>query len=288
MNIEFASDLLCQRLLLRIDPSAQGSVVEVGLGSGNFSFEWAAPKGHRCIAVEPLPTQALIAAVQAHGVELIEAAMGSSAVEVPIYHGQLNGHDLPDISSLNPRWWGVSERCSMVPGLTLSDLCISKKIDLISLLKVDTEGTESDILSLLPALPRGKLPRLIVVEYGGGGKFGLGTGGWSPEFLQGTRKLLETLKSLDYQACVILEEARTFPIWKRGEAAFDINQLFSDDFIVGNLLFIHQSQDAVEFNSVLRSAIWGLLKSECGWQFRQNTYGIKNWLNRLKIRLIGN
>jgi hypothetical protein len=59
MNIEFALDFLCSEFLKRVKSSASEVVLEMGLGSLNFSFVWAAPLGYRCIAVEPLPVQAL-------------------------------------------------------------------------------------------------------------------------------------------------------------------------------------------------------------------------------------
>ena len=285
MDTEFATDYLCQRFLKVLDPQAKGAIVEVGLGSLNYSFQWAAPLGYRCLAVEPLPTEGLILATSSRGVELIQAAMGATSGEVPIYHGELNGHKLPDISSLNPRWWGVSERCTVVPVMTLPDLCISKKIERISLLKVDTEGSEADILSLLPMLPRETLPRLLVVEYGGGGTLGSAAGGWSPEFFQGTQRLLDTAKELAYDSCIVLEKERMLPIFRRGPKAIDVSHLFKPNFQVGNLILIKDAQDAMQITKLIRSSALRLIQSECGTQIGNKSYYMRHMLKRLKCRL---
>lgn len=167
MDIEFATDHLCNRFLASLNSVEAEIVLEIGLGSLNFSFQWAAPLGFRCVAVEPLPTESLLVATNQNGIELVMGAMGAQSWEVPIYHGVLHDHDFPDISSLNPRWWGVSERSSIVPCLTLPELCIYRSIDRIALLKVDTEGSEYHIISFLPELQDSIKPRVIAVEYGG-------------------------------------------------------------------------------------------------------------------------
>jgi FkbM family methyltransferase len=285
MNIEFATDLLCQRFLQFFDPEAAGAVVEVGLGSGNFSFEWATPLGHRCLAVEPLPTEALLTAATEHRVELIQAAMGAASGQVPIYHGELHGHALPDISSLNPRWWGVSNRYTIVPVVTLPDLCASKGVERISLLKVDTEGSESEILRLLSILSTKSLPRLIVLEYGGGGTLRSGEGGWSPEFLGGTKLILETLKKLNYCSCIILERQCLLPIYKTGQHALKIRGMFDPDFQVGNLILIHQNEDELAIAQLLGSARFRLLLSSFEQRVRKNVLILKDWLARAKRKI---
>ncbi len=270
MDIEFATDYLCQGFLGKLDPTASGVVVEIGLGSLNYSFQWAAPLGHRCIAVEPLPTDSLIAATKAHDVELIPAAMGELCCEVPIYHGYLHGHPLPDISSLNPRWWGVSDSFTMVPCLTISHLCFSKAISSMALLKVDTEGSESQILGCLPELPLSLLPEIIVFEYGGGGRLRDGTGGWSIEFKSGLVQLLAVLKKCQYQAAVVVESQRRWPRWFLGPDAFDFEQLFGEDFRVGNLILVRDASKVSSLRRVTRLSLPRLWTHNLSQLVRQN------------------
>jgi len=171
MDFEFATDFLLRGFFGRHDQDKSAVVLEIGLGSGNFSFEWAAPLGYRCIAVEPLPTESLFLSQLRHNSEIVVAAVGSKSGQCKIYHGSLNGHDLPDISSLNPNWWGVSNRSTLVPLVTLPQLCFDHSDESIALLKVDTEGSEPDVLGLLSQLDSHRLPRFITIEYGGGGRF---------------------------------------------------------------------------------------------------------------------
>jgi FkbM family methyltransferase len=286
MDIEFATDHLCRGFLSSLDPSANGVVLEIGLGSGNFGFEWAAPLGYRCLAVEPLPTEALLISTRQHGVELVRAAMGAQSGEVPIYHGELHGRDLPDISSLNPRWWGVGDRQTIVPCLTLPELCSTSKLDRIALLKIDTEGAESEILSLAPALPSTTLPRIIVVEYGGGGDTRSSQkGGWTPEFFEGTRRLLEIARELGYSSTIVLELSQVLPKLRQGSEAFDADVLFDPNFEVGNLILIQNTQDAAQISTLIRSSNVKFVQSEFQRRLRQKASYLGNLYSRIKRRL---
>ena len=69
MDIEFATDLLCNRFLTILNSVETEAVLEIGLGSLNFSFQWAAPLGFRCLAVEPLPTESLLVASNQNRIE---------------------------------------------------------------------------------------------------------------------------------------------------------------------------------------------------------------------------
>jgi FkbM family methyltransferase len=286
MDIEFATDHLCKRFLASLNSVETGIVLEIGLGSLNFSFQWAAPLGFRCVAVEPLPTESLLVATNQNGIELVVAAMGAQSGEVPIYHGVLHDHDLPDISSLNPRWWGVSERSSIVPCLTLPELCISRSIDRIALLKVDTEGSEYHIISLLPELQDSTKPRVITVEYGGGGHTRSSqTGGWAPEFLMGTRQLLEITQKEGYSATIVFESNRLFPKLRIGSEAFNVEKLFDPDFLVGNLLVVRDLDDAKIFSTLIASSIPRLMYSECQTLLKKSLNQQKYLYIRLKSKI---
>jgi FkbM family methyltransferase len=287
MDVEFATDYLCRRFLHGLSPVSTGVVLEIGLGSSSFSFLWASPLGYRCLAVEPLPTENLLHASKVHNVELLQAAVGAQSGDVPIYHGIVNGYDLPDISSLNPRWWGVSDRTTIVPSLTLPEICTLKSIGTIAFLKIDTEGSESDILSLLPDLSHHLKPLLISVEYGGGGSsLASKKGGWASEFFDGTRRLLEITEREGYAASIVLESNRLLPSLRRGSSAFDIKQLFEPDFLVGNLLIIRNPSDATNFSTLIRSSILAFFYSHFKCQLRDKTNDATFLLSRIKQKLI--
>jgi FkbM family methyltransferase len=286
MDIEFATDLLCNRFLTSLNSSETEVVLEIGLGSLNYSFQWAAPLGFRCLAVEPLPTESLLVATKHNRIELVVAAMGAQSGEVPIYHGVLHDHDLPDISSLNPRWWGVSERSSIVPCLTLPELCTSRSIERIALLKVDTEGSEYDVISLLPELRANTKPRVITVEYGGGGNTRSSQiGGWAPEFLTGIRQLLEITKKEGYSATIVFESNRLIPKLRIGAQAFNVDELFDADFLVGNLMIVRDLEDAKIFPRLISSSIYRLIYSECQGLLKKQLNHQKYIYIRLKSKI---
>jgi FkbM family methyltransferase len=286
MDIEFATDLLCNRFFASLNCVETEIVLEIGLGSLNFSFQWAAPLGFRCLAVEPLPTESLLEATNQNGIELIVAAMGAQSGEVPIYHGVLHDHDLPDVSSLNPRWWGVSERSSIVPCLTLPELCISRSIERIALLKVDTEGSECDIISLLPELQESAKPRVITVEYGGGGHTRSSQmGGWAPEFLAGVRQLLEITKKEGYSATIVLESSSIFPKLRLGSNAFNVEELFGSEFLVGNLMLVRDVDDAKLFSTLIASSIPNLIYLNCQAWFKDRINQQTHRYIRLKSKI---
>jgi FkbM family methyltransferase len=286
MDIEFATDLLCNRFLASLNSVDSEIVLEIGLGSLNFSFQWAAPLGFRCLAVEPLPTESLLAAINQNGIELVVAAMGAQSGEVPIYHGVLHDHDLPDISSLNPRWWGVSERSSIVPCLTLPELCTSHSIERIALLKVDTEGSECDIIRLLPELQESAKPRVITVEYGGGGHTRSSQmGGWAPEFLTGIHQLLEITKKEGYSATIVFESSSVTPRLRIGSNAFDAEELFGPDFLVGNLMIVRDLDDSKTFSTLIANSIPRLIYSECQELLKKRINQQRHLYVRLKSKI---
>jgi len=288
MNFEFATDYLCSKFLGRLRPSTSGVVLEIGLGSLNYSFMWAAPLGFRCVAVEPLPVEALINSSNEHGVELVRAAMSDISGDIPIFHGELYGHDLVDISSLNPRWWGVGDRKTIVQCLTLPELCSTRSIDLIALMKIDTEGSENNILSMLRDFSFTSLPRIITVEYGGGGEASsCMRGGWAPEFFEGTRQLLNTLEELGYNCSIVLEENRILPKLRKSATAFDAEKIFESDFVVGNLLFIRDAKDAVMFDNLIRSSIHVFVLSSLKLHCVPRIRWLRNWHIRIMRKLAG-
>jgi hypothetical protein len=85
MDIELATDYVAKRLAS--GRAGRGNFLEIGLGSLNYSFEWAQPLGYQCYAVEPLPTDGLKAKTSEFGVDLTEAAIAATTGQMPIYVG---------------------------------------------------------------------------------------------------------------------------------------------------------------------------------------------------------
>jgi hypothetical protein len=86
MDFEFVTDFLLRQFSSMAE-LVKPTLLEIGLGSGNYSFQWAKPMGLRYLAVEPLPVESLVSLAKKCGVELIVVAVGAKSGEFLIYHG---------------------------------------------------------------------------------------------------------------------------------------------------------------------------------------------------------
>jgi FkbM family methyltransferase len=262
MNVELATDLHLQKMFTSLIPE-RNAFIEVGLGSIDFSFVWAAQMGFPCHAVEPLPSPALEAAVQKHAVPLFKGALAATGGEVEIFCGLLDGWELPDISSLNPRWWGAGDKKISVPALSLRDYLEREGIRAVSCLKIDTEGSESAIISGISGLPESLLPSVICFEYGGGKTRRERAGGWSEEFFSGTMQCLKTIREAGYESLLLLESSEAAPRWCDLRALSGFQELFGDDFLVGNILCFRRALPAEAIPGMERKIRRAMSRASC-------------------------
>jgi FkbM family methyltransferase len=281
MDVEFRTDYFAEQALRRLDPARRGAVIEIGLGRIDFSFTWARRLGFRCIAIEPLPTSGLIEQARRTGTMLVKAAVSDSSGEMPLYLGTLDGHDVPDLSSLNPRWWGAGRETRMVRSMTLAELVRECSVGLISFLKLDTEGTESSIIGSLDQLERDQLPQLLAFEYGGGGCRAQKCGGWSGEFLDNTVRSLDHLRTLGYQGGILVESGQL------SATRVDFAQLnsganiFADDAAMGNFLALRLLPSVAEFEHDCARLGRARIRSSCHAIWRERL----RWVTHQRIRL---
>jgi len=235
MNTEFATDYLLQHLLgAKQNPQL---FIEIGLGSCDWSFQWAASSGFRCVAVEPLPVPALRAACNDKGVLLVEAAVGRVAGEALMHLGELDGFGIPDTNSLRANWWAVGGQTTTVPMLTLSDVVQRAGEGSLACLKVDVEGAEAEVLQGLQDLEESRLPLLVAFEYGGGGTRLEGTGGWSQESIAGTEECLKMLAAKGYAWGLVCERSLSQPeVFETQALRPGLTDLLDESFEVGNLI----------------------------------------------------
>jgi len=237
MNLDLCTDLLMRGILRQVDPQAKGAFIEIGLGSLNYSFTWAAPAGFHCHAIEPLPTDTLLNASQNLNVPVTVAAIAERRGQATMYFGNLEGRGYPDVSSLNPRWWGSGKQERTVPTLSLADFLDDKHIDALSCLKVDIEGCELVVLQTIPELPVPRQPKLVVFEYGGGCSKKEGRQGWSQEFFSNTLACLKILQAAGYTRGFFIEAILPAPELIELKRGGDFEQIFPDGALAGNFLF---------------------------------------------------
>ncbi|WP_368012165.1 FkbM family methyltransferase [Laspinema palackyanum] len=218
MKFEACSRELMTTFATILDPERQGTAIEIGVGTQDYYFVDFVKAGFPTLAVEPAPAEELRVTCQRLNVPLEQAAIAEKNGEVTLYLGEYQGQINVNLNSLNPDWWGVanpqqSDSPSQnrtpaslnVPAFTLKTLLQNRGIERLSILKVDTEGSEFGIINGLREIPVQTLPSLVQFEYGGGGDRESQEGGWNPKYFQSTLDCLEVLKALGYEWLLLID-----------------------------------------------------------------------------------
>ncbi len=207
------------------DPARETVFYEIGCGTFAYTFTALRPLGFRCNAVEPFPMPVLVNACKGLGVGLWQGVVSDINGATNIYKG-----GVPDTSSLNGDWWGVTAESVRVRSITLAQCLGDERRTAV---KMDVEGAELQILSGLSRVKH--LPQLIMFEYGGGATRAEGIKGWSPAYLERTMACLQILKSCGYNRTMIVEN-------NQAPVTFDLQisdispELFLADANYGNIL----------------------------------------------------
>jgi len=232
----------------QFDHDRDGAAIEIGVGTVNFYATEFARCGFFCIAVDPVAYGPFLKIAEEHHIVFEQACILDKEGEVTLY-----GSDHSDLSSVKKEWWGVDEsRQTQVKSITLCGLLAKHNVNKITFLKIDTEGSEFEILSQLNNLNVTQLPLVLEFEYGGGAIKQTGRGGWSPQFFEGVIKSINLLKSLGYRQGIVLDSNDT------DIALFDLTTLnapetlFKDHYEYGNmLLFKEDIKNLPEFENRL-------------------------------------
>lgn len=224
MKYEACSRHLITTFATIVDPNRQGSAIEIGVGTQEYYFVDFVKHGFPTLAVEPLPSDDLVLTSRRLNIPLEKAAISEEDGEVTLYLGEYEGEQNFNFNSLNADWWGVgtpettteiASECDrippsaasslQVPSLKLNSLLQKWQIERISILKVDTEGSEFTIINGLKEIPTEALPSIIQFEYGGGGAKQSQQGSWNPKYFNSTLACLDVLKSLGYQWLLLID-----------------------------------------------------------------------------------
>jgi len=205
VKYEKCSSRLIMEFAKILDPDRKGVAIDIGVGSGKDYFVELANNGFQTFAVEPLPPDDLLPACREHGVTLETAAISDEDGYVTMYLGQYHGKRSMEMSSLNPDWWASSSDTQEVPSLKLDSFLTKWAIKKISVLKMDTEGSEFTITNQFRSISRDRLPSLVQFEYGGGAPRYSQLGGWSAKYFQNTCAGLEVLRSLGYEWLLLVD-----------------------------------------------------------------------------------
>ena len=276
-----------------IDASKNGAAIEIGVGTDNFYSLVYKKMGFHTIAVDPIAYPPFVALAKQNGIVYDESCIYQKDGQTVIYTSQTS-----DLSSLYNHWWGVNAgKSKIIKSQTLKTFLANYNIAKISFLKVDTEGSEYEILQQFQGQPETLLPRVLEFEYGGGALKKDAQGGWAPAFFQKTILILQLLKEFGYQEAIIFDSVELEPIIFSLHNHTNFEELFKPDFEYGNLIAFRESISQIDtlkiqlqayHNTLLRDYIDTLKQENLNLylQLIKKDYP-KRFMNKLK-RMIGN
>jgi len=244
MDVEKKILTIIPYLLGKYDKNRKGVTIDIGVGTFNFYCEIFKNEGFKTFAVEPLPSENLKQLVIEKGIHLINACITNFNGRTKIYSGQFNGSQLTDLSSLHKTWWGVNDQSNVteVDSLKLDKFISDYFIKDITYLKIDTEGSEWEIISQFPELNKANLPAIVEFEYGGGAYKYEQSAGWMEEYFSKTLKCINTLKQCGYKYVLVYEREENNPVFYNINSLNDLSSIFKDSYHYGNLIFFKENK----------------------------------------------
>jgi len=262
-------EILSQSIILPLtnyfDLERNGWAIEIGVGSDNFYAENFSRFGLQCIAVDPIPYKPFNEIARKNNIYFEEVCIYDSEGEITIYSND-------DLSSINPDWWGVDNKnTKKVQSILLSTLINRHKVEKITFLKIDTEGTEYEIIKQLNDLPPALLPKVIEFEYGGGALKETGNAGWNEKYFKKVLAIFEVLKRLEYQQGLQLDSNDISIPFFSLDVLDNPEMLFKPHHEYGNILIFKDAiKDTSRIEATLLEAQIGELKSKYDIIFEEN------------------
>ena len=229
-------------LLKKYDKKKVGVAIEIGVGTFNFYFEVFHHAGYKTYAIEPLPTANLKKIININKIDLIEACILDYEGTVNIYSGIFKNSDCMDVSSVNQDWWGINEKSKVivVNSTTLKKIIKKYKINAITYIKIDTEGSEYSIIKQLVDFEKRLLPKIIEFEYGGGAIKNSGIGGWGLDYMTKTLGCVSTCYNLGYKYVLLFESVNENPIEFNLDELMNYEEIFQDNYVYGNIIMFQK------------------------------------------------
>ncbi|MES2377385.1 MAG: FkbM family methyltransferase [Bacteroidota bacterium] len=251
-----------------IDINRTGFAIEIGVGTSNFYALVYKGLGFNTIAVDPVPYAPFVDLALQHQIVFDESCIYLENGEQTIYISSQS-----DLSSLHNNWWGVTQNISKkVASQNLTTFIEKHGIEKITFFKVDTEGSEYEILQQFTSLSPQLLPGVIEFEFGGGGLKNEHKGGWEPGFYKKTLTTLELLKKLGYKEAIIFDSIELKPVLFSFESTANFDDLFKPNFEYGNLIaFKEEIKDWAVIKSQLTELQNELLIQHINNLKRENT-----------------
>lgn len=200
---------IVSRLMQDADPQREGWAIDAGLGQGDYYCEWTHNLGYKSLAIEPMPTETAIRACEMSHIPLVSAALGNRDGVAVLYSAPER-----DLRSLHGEVWGGMQDDGDVEVITLPLLMRQYRIERLTLLKLDIEGAEPDVIETLEELASDELPSIVCFEFGGEGTAEYKRGPWSLEQQRRVNSSFKTLHRLGYRWGVLVGSGDVFFVRK--------------------------------------------------------------------------
>jgi FkbM family methyltransferase len=250
MDVERSVLSIIPYLLEKYDKEKMGVAIDVGVGTFNLYCEKFSKENLKTFAIEPLPSQRLLDISEQFGITLVKACLYDVDGFINFYTGIFKDKPQINVSSIEEDWWGVTDKSERlkVKSIKLSTLLSQFNIKSITYLKLDTEGSEYEIIKQLIGFKSESLPKILEFEYGGGGKKHEKKGGWNSKFYGKTLMSLEILRNLNYRYGLIFEKESDSIVEFELDQNFNPDLLFKFYFVYGNILLFREK--LFEYNDI--------------------------------------
>lgn len=244
MNVEYLIISFIPYFLKKYDHQKTGATIDIGVGTFNFYCEAFSKEGFPSYAAEPLPSESFLRIADELKILVKKACITDYNGNTIIYTGKFQGNQLTDLSSLHKNWWGVDSggQKTEVEAIRLDSFLSEFSIEKISYMKIDTEGSEFEIISQIKELKTSSHPSILEFEYGGGGTKLHGIGGWSEEFFKKTIDSISILSQIGYKHLLVFEREEKHPRYYFLPGLKNYDQIFRDHYHYGNLILFKQKK----------------------------------------------
>jgi len=188
--------------------------------------------------VEPLPSSELLAKIKEYNIDFLKGCIYLTNSKIDFYTGYFQNESFDDVSSVHSDWWGVTNESVKlcVPSYTFKYLIDTFHVNAITYLKIDTEGSEWEIIQQLNNNLRIELPKIVQFEYGGGSLKKENKDGWSEYYFNKTIDSLNHLKTLGYNHILLFEANSNKLIMHNLQETDNLKDTFKEEFSYGDIL----------------------------------------------------
>ncbi|MEG4582628.1 FkbM family methyltransferase [Microcoleus sp. MON1_C5] len=242
----------CQSVLVNvlpvIDPNREGICIDVGVGTFAFYCEIFARLRFNSIAVEPRPVNNLRETCDRDHITLVETCISDVNGIQNLYIATYEGQDNLNFSSLVQDGGGSSAKTIQVESMTLAKLLDRINAKKITCLKLDVEGSESNIIRQFAQLPLALMPSVVMFKYGGGDTQKSGNKGWSDKFIKATLDCLNVLKKCGYNFSLAIDEMQGISksiFYLQELEDINLEHILDDGAIYGNIICFQTCSEQV-------------------------------------------